>query len=654
MDVSSTSVELTSSPSTTSSASPVTSKRYYSFVWNFFQKRSTNSAECDICHKCLKMSNSSTTGLKTHLRSVHGIDSTNYIQKGNILLDMSTQEVVARVVSEGFLTFNQLTGDTLRAIFSLAGFPLPSHPSTSRRYLLEQYSVSCEILKSVYKNSGENRYSLTLDESTTFRGRRYLNLNVHSSKSFNSLGMIRVDGHLPAEKCKALIENRLSLFGLSWTELCGITTDGAAVMVKLGRIVPAVSQLCILHAAHLAVKDVLYQNKISQPIVLELLSDPSVESEGGDQSESINDVVSPDQEETLNFEVAESQEEEEEEEVVIRHNVFASSTLGDSWQVIIEKIRETAKFFKTSPVRNEVFLQPEVLVELNKHYNLVLDCPGKWNSLKRMLKCFLKLKTPVRMAYASIGKTFPLSAEEIEKTESLVTALQAIEDLSMMIGEEKCNLLMADDIIKCTSDMLMDQMTEISHELRRKLIKRYEDRRNTPVIHLLRFLDDHMFFNNEKDLYGNTLVYNNTRDFADTLYSKLYGECVPSSNDTQGDPSGTTSHEDESQETPVSLKGYYQRMLSRKSCTPTNNVLGSFQSIFDDYRRNGVLPPQLHKLKVALESIRPSSIECERAFSVMNRFLPKERSSIEDNTLDASIFLNKFFRSQKPYKKNFN
>ena len=180
-------------------------------------------------------------------------------------------------------------------------------------------------------------------------------------------------------------------------------------MVKLGRVVPAVSQLCILHAVHLAVKDVLYKNKISQPIVLELLSDSSVESEGEDQSESINDVVSEDQE-TLNLEAAESQEE-----VVIRHKVFASSTLGDSWQVIVETIRETPKFFKNSPVRNEVLLQPGVLLELNKHYNLVLDYPGKWNSLNRMLKCFLKLKTPVRMAYASIGKTFALSAEDIEK-----------------------------------------------------------------------------------------------------------------------------------------------------------------------------------------------------------------------------------------------
>ena len=187
-------LQLATSPSTTSSASPVTSKKFYSFVWNFFQKRSPNSAECDICHKCLKMLNSSTSVLKTHLSSVHGIDSANYIQKANILLGMTTQEVVARVVSEGFLTFHQLTGDTLRSIFSLAGFPLPSHPSTFRRYLLEQYSVC------------------TLDESTTFRGRRYLNLNVHSSKSFNSLGMIGVNGHLPAERCKDLIENKLSPF----------------------------------------------------------------------------------------------------------------------------------------------------------------------------------------------------------------------------------------------------------------------------------------------------------------------------------------------------------------------------------------------------------------------------------------------------------
>jgi len=89
------------------------------------------------------------------------------------------------------------------------------------------------------------RFSLTFDEWTSVRNRRYMIVNVHEDgPRFWSLGLIRVHGAMPAETCVDLIKKKLQEFGLNLEEdIVAISTDGASVMCKVGKLISPEHQL---------------------------------------------------------------------------------------------------------------------------------------------------------------------------------------------------------------------------------------------------------------------------------------------------------------------------------------------------------------------------------------------------------------------------
>ena len=111
------------------------------------------------------------------------------------------------------------------------------------------------------------KFSLSFDEWTSLKNRRYLNLNVHIQNKFWKLGLVRVHGSLPAESCIKLIEERMDLFGLNVHEdvVC-IATDGAAVMLKDGKLLCCEQQFCVAYGIHLAVLDVLYKKPVYKSV----------------------------------------------------------------------------------------------------------------------------------------------------------------------------------------------------------------------------------------------------------------------------------------------------------------------------------------------------------------------------------------------------
>jgi hypothetical protein len=122
-------------------------------------------------------------------------------------------------------------------------------------------SLKDELRNSIAKKveAGE-RFSLSLDEWTSKRNRRYMALNLHQNTSIQGLGMVRIDGSMPAEKAKDIVETKLADFGLSLKKhIVGTTTDGASVMKKMGRLMQVTHQLCHAHGIHLAVVHVLYK-----------------------------------------------------------------------------------------------------------------------------------------------------------------------------------------------------------------------------------------------------------------------------------------------------------------------------------------------------------------------------------------------------------
>jgi len=134
------------------------------------------------------------------------------------------------------------------------------------------------------KKKGQ-RFSATFDEWTSTRNRRYMNVNIHAEGSrYWNLGLVRVHGSMPAEKCVDLLQAKLAEFGLRLdNDIVCICTDGASVMSKVGRIISAEHQLCYAHGVQLAVVDVLYKRNAS---VTSATSATATESSKPDQGDS--------------------------------------------------------------------------------------------------------------------------------------------------------------------------------------------------------------------------------------------------------------------------------------------------------------------------------------------------------------------------------
>jgi len=173
---------------------------------------------------------------------------------------------------------------------------LPTSSETAKKMVMDEgHSVRSVVTSELARKKMEGqRFSLMLDEWTSGRNRRYMNINVHEKGgAFWSLGLIRANGSMPAATCLSLIDSKLSEFGLSLSaNIVCIVTDGASVMVKLGSLTDMEQQLCYAHAVQLAVLDVLYRQRDAHatPAVSATLEAAANESECEDNSDGDEDA----------------------------------------------------------------------------------------------------------------------------------------------------------------------------------------------------------------------------------------------------------------------------------------------------------------------------------------------------------------------------
>ena len=177
----------------------------------------------------------------------------------------------------------------IRRLMASAGYSdLPKSPSAIQALVVRhageiQLRVKAEIK---LKRKEGKRFSLTFDEWTSLRNRRYMVVNVHEGEGHHwGLGLVRVKGSMPAEKCIHLLKRKLEAFGLNLdTDIVGICTDGASVMCKVGKLIGVQHQLCLAHGIHLAVHDVLYKRSHSGGSYTDTIITESPEAEAVDVS----------------------------------------------------------------------------------------------------------------------------------------------------------------------------------------------------------------------------------------------------------------------------------------------------------------------------------------------------------------------------------
>ena len=79
------------------------------------------------------------------------------------------------------------------------------------------------------------------------------------------------------------------------------------------------------------------------------------------------------------------------------------------------------------------------------------------------------------------------------------------------------------------------------------------------------------------------------------------------------------------------------------------------KDLINQYEKNGSpsdRPLLLSKLFDALKTIPPSSVESERAFSTTGQFVTKMRTRLNDETVDALVFLKLYHKKNDNSQKN--
>lgn len=652
-------------------------------IWSYYIRHGTgkDSAKCIECKKVLQTKGGSTSGLHSHLKTQHNINLlkkevpvlaeakssvslskvskvnqsakagpggviTNYFKQN---VDESFPAVLSRLVAKDGLPFEKIcTSYDLRNLLISKGHVVPKSPSTVSAIVMKfgndaRNEIKIEIVSRTREGA---RFSLTLDEWTSIRNHRFMNINVHTVNKFWNLGLARMEGYFPADKCLDLVGKKLHEFGLNLTNIVAITTDGAAVMKKLGGLVDAEHQLCLAHGLQLAVVKVLYNQFLSEP-------ESCAEEPSNEDSDECEDNDEDDMQFTDGLIISNDSSKEIDENIMICDHIYP----------VIHKIRNIVKMFRRSPKNND-YLQKHTRDEFKKEIALILDTKTRWNSLLAMVERFYLLKTCVRKSFIDLGVDISFSENEVKLIEGIISSLLPIKLAVEALCSSNSTLLSADASIKFMLDELSNQNTRLSEDLKSEILFRLKERRSnySDALQFLHNPDEWKKSNlngNEYDLFNRTSkacvirllvslierldIHNNAAAVVDLSESDESEEdlIVPS----------TLSMKER---LALAIKQKTETVVVDKKTVPLNTtnltkVIRRELVFFEENKKRG---NYLERAYQYILTIKPTSVESERAFSAAGQICTKIRSRLNDKSVDNLCFLRAYFIQQSDIYKN--
>ena len=447
-------------------------------------------------------------------------------------------------------------------------------------------------------------------------------VNLHDeAHNVTSLGMVRVTGSMPAEKALELLDARLEEFGLDRERhIVGATTDGASVMIKLGRLMNTEHQQCHSHGIHLAVVDLIYKASSSDS-----LPPPLVDLDEEEDSDEENEEGEGEEEETDNA----------------TDSMFPE--LNDQLVPIIKKVRKIVRIFRKSPMKNDT-LQKYIKAKnpTAKTLNLVIDVRTRWNSLLAMLRCFLRVIDAVEKALIDFAlRNLILTEEEVELLKMVVDVLETIEIGAVALGSNEMDILQADRIFEFMLKKLEENGSSTGNTMVGITQQRIFQRRNQPLVGVLYYLSSPEPSESTLDYPSKPEVAKKIRD----LYVRLFWrqDHEPCNEEEVIEPAEKVSKLEE-------LQQYLNR---NESSAPKQNfssqagILTQIKKEMSVFESTGERPACIEKVFKAVRSLPPTSTEAERAFSAAGLFLTKIRSSLSDQSIDNLCLLRKHFLNMK-------
>lgn len=666
-------------------------------VWNYFLREKVDGcfvdrAKCSKCPKLkiLKCTGGSTKGLHDHLKLVHNINIQNGADESSFNQTESQTSKVSPVppkrfkgaIDDFFVNQKNISlADQLSQMTSCDGLPfrvfttsqcirkgleaqgfsnIPKSPSTIKKIVIEHGKAIKKEIKNEIAMEIRNgkRLSITFDEWTSNRNRRYLNINIQSQNKIWNLGMVRLRGTMPAEKLIPLIEEKLMEFDVSLNQhIVAICTDGASVMTKVGKLLSVDHQLCYAHAIHLAITDVLYKPVCSQSCLQQLeiqgeISDDLCENEWTDDENDDNNskLIF-----TQNCDF----------EVTMESTLFPE--LSNEYLPLVEKVRKIVKIFRRSPTKNEELLQKHVRSEFGKEINLILDCPTRWNSLQRMLTRFCSLKKCILKGLIDISSSLLISTNEFDLIAEIATALEPVTLAAEAICRRNINLVEAEAAIGFSIKSLEIHNTNLSNRLANTIRQRINQRRCI-LSGILQYLINPFISQADSQfpILKNSIIRTKIVKLLERLSSEplkllstevdsARNEYLPSNDlslpglmDLQTGPTEPIE---------MSLKDMLQKTMKESIHHPSiRNPRSWDESTLDfdeivklemmSFKNNLQRGPNLQKIYEYILSVPATSTESERVFSSAGNICTKARSSLSDDSIDTMCLLRSYYKNR--------
>ena len=417
---------------------------------------------------------------------------------------------------------------------------------------------------------------------------------------------------------------------LTWTQ--ATITDGASVVMKVGRETSLLHIVCLSHAIHLRICDVLYKEKRK---INEFnnknnnANDNEIEEDDSDLDETIEDNL----------------------------DELPDIVLVSEFHTIVAKVRKIAKMFRKTAVRNDDNLQPQNIAFFGKEKVLFLDYKTRWNSLLKMLRCFYELRKEIKVTMAQLEQEFEFSDDELKKINELCEALAPMEMAVDYFCKHKADLLLAENVIMFTLKKLRDLDTKISNVLPEKFQIWVQERQNPELIHLLKYLRYSNYLDEYQDHFGNKISKTKIAALAISLLKRLYPQSPynhvkEDQENVEGKLITTESGHPYQAPKVMTLSEEFVSFLESKNheCEAISaleesrsQIVKKEMSLFEATNKR---PENLEKLYHALLAIKPISVEPVRAFSAMGLFLTKLRNRLNDESLDALIFMRQYYKNQ--------
>lgn len=581
------------------------------------------------CNKCSKLLEPHTGGLRFHANT-HGITVTSgdkiaTTQPQSQITQFlkpekpdSLNALIARLCAKDGIPFSVISDSVdIRKFINQSGLgTAPTSHNTVRICVLAYYNEIKNLFISKLKEEKERvgQFTLSFDEWSSLRNVRYMNLIVHTDKQLWDLGLIRIQGRTNASLSSEDIDSRLKEFQLSLSNFTAMMSDGAPINGAISRVTGLDQQQCLAHGIQLAINSILY------------------DSTENDDNES-SDMEDEDELGVLAFGYQEAS-----------FNIQPSLRRGMIKDTIF-KVRKVVKLFKRSPTMNHL-LQGFVQNKLGQPLQLILDTRTRWSSLSAMITRFLKIRDCVQLALVDLSANNQLneditfSSYEIDYLESISSALYPIEVLVKSICSKKCSLFDAHLGVEILLDKLSSDNTTLSNDLMTQLIDRLSSR-FCQQYYVQLYLEDRKLV--ERPKYFKSMP--NKKSIKTTILSILRRLPVEEEEEVLQPVIESVSipHEqvqDFKDEFLVNLASKKRKIEHTQSSLETRVT-----KEMKYYEETGQLGPLISKVLTITRTIRPTTCDCERAFSVAGYFCSKLRSRLGDESLNALVFLKSYFNN---------